>query len=490
MRVVDRDARWPPSQPLYCPECAAECSWRPDPPRGPAVVCPRCRWYDDLFGWCCAVSGLCPAIVLSQLVACGCPSARNVGGHVLRTYETARERRTKHRVVGDTLDERTLGTPCVTTSALGLNDVPCNPPYWGQLTQAEAGQLWEASAPRRTQSGMMGTLFGPLPPGEDRRLAGEPITAVPEEDRPGRRCGFWLFGPLGRVSTTDGRCGIGPGFGFLGTRAARTAAWGDAAVIAVSASSALVAHGQQARTCATRVMPLLAIEQRDVVPSATWLPERPYVFLVGSSEVVGSVVRLAARLDARVMFRFTGLPPDVPPDVSIWSGSAGAESWGNYVNQTLAGKTDLGVTTFAAGFGSDPEGMGLLKRALSPAVYSRILAVTDCSPNPAVTVTARCTVEAADGAWYWREQGTVLLDAVPRVARVYRRGRKVHHAGVVRFRGVDYPFDSAVFRRDPVGTIERALLKGAAPGTAVVHPTVCARIADLALYFCPPEQRE
>jgi hypothetical protein len=99
-----------------------------------------------------------------------------------------------------------------------------------------------------------------------------------------------------------------------------------------------------------------------------------------------------------------------------------------------------------------------------------------------VEVRRGLTVDTSGPVWYWSERGIALTAAVPVVERVYRGDdRRVRYRGHVVHGDRIYPFDSPLFRRDPVRVIEGAVLRaGDAP--PAIHPAVGPYLGAVALY--------
>lgn len=487
IQAAGGDPLWPGGATrLDCPECVHCDVETADEVDGVWVSCRHCGWHDDLFGWACRKAGNWDAqVVVNMLREAGCPRADRLTPQDVRAYAADREFRQLCRELGEAADRRGSDRTWAAVRHWGLDHKPVNPPHWGLVSAAEAAGSWEASAPRRTYTGLVRAVLH-----NSDNPAHEVLLTLPEEDRPGRRVGFWFYG----TSHTPVHCvrdNCGSGYGFFRCRTDQSKAWGETAVITTSPNTALLVQGGQSKFTPGRTLPLLLAQIGEAGPPSTqWLPRRPYLFHAPEA-CSGYLYRAAARLSADVATGSMCFMHDVPPEVQFWEVfGARRVPWWEDMGARLHALTDAGVSVAVAQFGTDPEGMKLLKDRLRPELYNRISALTRRAPNRRVHVAARLTAEDDGENWFWVERGTVLLNAVPRVVRVYRAKGRVRYAGVVRYRGADYPFDSALFRRDPAGTVERALLHGGAGGSPVVHPALVGRLADIALYFHPPLQSE
>lgn len=195
-------------------------------------------------------------------------------------------------------------------------------------------------------------------------------------------------------------------------------------------------------------------------------------------------MRLAAALDARMVSDDGAgvLPPAAGRRFGAYF-VAKAERWHDRLKQTvLYGPAHAGRALLSS-VGWPGRAEEAARENWERSAYQKAAALAAWPTEASVEVRKGLWVLDTDRGWVDGSTGAVLAAAAPSVHEIFREGRKKVHSGVVRYAGRLYPFRSARFRRDPVGVVETALLRGGVTSPEPPHPAVARHMADLACFF-------
>lgn len=429
------DAPWDPATHSGpCPVCGETAAARVTPRGGWWVRCPGC----GLTGSAVEFYKAAAAVTRTEAAracaaACGRkpPAARVVAA----AYAVDRLRRVWTHLAARRKE--------YTLAAADLHrQMGCNPVRVGCWRTGAAGDLARLVAAARAA--------GLAAAARRARRVGPVAILVPAYDLPDRVVGGWAVRP-----DQEAWLGCRPAAGF-------PAAWAGPGTVVLTYS--VVAAVRAAAAADPLPPPAVPVAGHpDAVAAFVRLWGRSAVAVWGAA--TPALVRLARAVGGGVV------PPDRPPlarEARPWADAAAA------FLAHVQSEARVGAYLDAAGEGAWREAVDRWPPRLSA------LARRAQAAKPRVVRAGSEVLVECETHWVCGRTGRLALGCRPEVRDVTVEDGQVYYAGVVRVRGLDVRFraQSAAFRADPVGEIERACLEGGARrpvvGPAATPPAVLA----------------
>lgn len=195
-----------------------------------------------------------------------------------------------------------------------------------------------------------------------------------------------------------------------------------------------------------------------------------------SNSDIDTGIRLAAKLDCRIII-MTG------PASRFLDGESEGLWWERHIH--TAHHTDPGIVDWDEATAHRAVALGRLMPDEAVEVSARVGRFGHKSPEArTIPIRRGLTLSVEARGWVWAEKGVLLTAAPPIVTRIYRipGSKRIGYEGYVAYDNKIHRFNSALFKKDASGVVDKALLLGGAVPPPV-HPAIAPHTATVALYL-------
>lgn len=470
---------------IPCPACPdGIVLFHEDHQDGMLGICNACDWTGDAFAYYMARNQIeDPAAAVAALraakvkvpAACGKTAS-------LRSYQKYLRSCKAFAAFHLKMSRRNLtslsGQPIV---ALETKIRPHNAPHWWCTTMTELKYDLGGDVVSADGHGWA----------DVKRVAGSeetPVLVMPSRDGFGRVTGVWIMGEVDETyleghSHPDGVALLE----WTGKK--RPESWNNKQVVtsqpftAVAlAAAGLRDFGAMLPVCLTRDSGTEAVKRQLGLAAVTssyvvWPDTHP-------AGVDAADLCLARRLGAPVAL--VESTENMAADCARWVRQnviGGALPWLEAAEAIFAARSDWNARVLLGEIGWCPKVAEKAKSLWRPAQYDRAMTLMNTTDWRDVPVTDKLIVTDTVEGLVNTVNGHLLYEAAPVVTKTYRGDDgRTRYRGLIRYRGGEYQFDSASFRKDPVAVIEAVLLRaGVEPPTP--HPMLVPHLANVAAYM-------